>query len=226
MYVYRITNKVNGKAYIGITTRTLEKRWREHLNAMATQSKTNRALYGAMHKYGVTNFAVDHLFSAFTLEGLKATERALISQYETLAPNGYNLTAGGDGVWGYKWDKEVRERIAAKIRGRKHTPEHIEKCRRARVGLVMPREAVERSRTRRTGAKRTPEQCARISAGRMGKGLLNTAAQKYSDALIKQVFVLHAGGVRQAFIVRVLGLEQGYVSQLLSGKRGKTRMEV
>ena len=57
MLVYKISNDINGKVYIGITEQTLETRWKGHL--LSAQQKTNRHLYNAMNKYGIEHFNIE-----------------------------------------------------------------------------------------------------------------------------------------------------------------------
>lgn len=52
-YIYKITNKINGKVYIGKTTKTVQERWKEHLRESRTERSENRPLYRAIRKYGV-----------------------------------------------------------------------------------------------------------------------------------------------------------------------------
>ena len=51
-FIYKITNKVNGKSYIGQTRNTVEFRWRQHYKA-----KDNKYFHRAIQKYGKENFA-------------------------------------------------------------------------------------------------------------------------------------------------------------------------
>lgn len=96
-FIYSITNRVNGKRYIGCTFRPIAKRWDEHARAAARGSAY--AIHGAIRKYGKENFSVEVIE---TVRGshkeLMATEVACIVMYNTLTPGGYNLTPGGDGV--------------------------------------------------------------------------------------------------------------------------------
>jgi group I intron endonuclease len=57
MLIYKITNRVNGKVYIGKTNTTIAKRWRKHLNEAKWHDL--RHLYAAINKYGKENFSVE-----------------------------------------------------------------------------------------------------------------------------------------------------------------------
>jgi len=87
--VYRITNKVNGKTYIGKSTKTLEERLTRHFYNHRT---SNTYLYKAMRKYGIENFSGEVLEET-TLENLDAQERSWIAMHN---PE-YNMTTGGEG---------------------------------------------------------------------------------------------------------------------------------
>lgn len=100
MIVYKYTNKLNGKAYIGITTRTLEQRHREHLKQMGDGNYFHNALL----KYKPDNFKLEILIETDNLDELKEKEKYYIKKYKTFAysenPEGYNCTLGGDGAFG------------------------------------------------------------------------------------------------------------------------------
>jgi len=66
MQVYLITNKVNGKQYVGQTHYSLSRRWKEHID----WSKNNRksVLHKAVFKYGVENFCIEPLHLCLTKE--------------------------------------------------------------------------------------------------------------------------------------------------------------
>ena len=89
-YIYKITNKVNGKSYIGQTRYTIEFRWRQHLH-----KKDNTYFHNAIKKYGVDNFIVEKLEEC-NIEDLNEKEIYYIAKYNTFK-DGYNLTIGGDG---------------------------------------------------------------------------------------------------------------------------------
>jgi len=56
-FVYKVTNTENGKSYIGITSRSTEERWKEHLSR-AKNGLRNSRIYAAIRKYGVEKFEV------------------------------------------------------------------------------------------------------------------------------------------------------------------------
>lgn len=88
--IYRITNKVNGKSYIGQTRYTLEFRWRQHIH-----KKDNVYFHNAIHKYGEENFEKEVLEEC-EAKDLDSREIFYIAKYDTFN-KGYNLTIGGDG---------------------------------------------------------------------------------------------------------------------------------
>lgn len=97
MNIYKITNLINNKIYIGLTKKSIESRFYHH-KYTATNGK-GYYLHNSMRKYGVDNFEIELLDWAEDLKTLKEKEIFYIKEYKTTDPNyGYNLTLGGDGV--------------------------------------------------------------------------------------------------------------------------------
>lgn len=92
-FLYKITNKVNGKIYIG-QTNNLNRRWQAHKNA-AIKNKPEQIIHHALIKYGLDNFEFDHLATCKTWENANEMETFLVKQENSLLPNGYNNTKGG-----------------------------------------------------------------------------------------------------------------------------------
>jgi group I intron endonuclease len=92
MVIYRITNILNGKVYIGQTIRTLEERWKDHCSG---NSKC-LAIKSAIDKYGADNFTIEPIDQANSFEELNKKEGDWIVAMNSLSPNGYNLKTGGD----------------------------------------------------------------------------------------------------------------------------------
>ena len=87
MEIYRITNNLNGKTYIGQTRRTVAERVKQHIYQ---QSKVGKAIT----KYGTENFSIDVIDRADTQEELDSLERFWIAFYNS-CENGYNSLIGG-----------------------------------------------------------------------------------------------------------------------------------
>lgn len=88
--IYKITNKVNNKSYIGQTRYSLEFRWRQHQH-----KKDNTYFHNAIKKYGADNFELSVLEEC-DVEQLNSREIFYIAKYNTFQ-EGYNLTIGGEG---------------------------------------------------------------------------------------------------------------------------------
>ena len=92
-YIYQITNKINGKIYIGKTERTIQERWGEHCRDYIKEQCEARPLYRAMKKYGLENFSIE------LIEETNIPEEREIFWIEQKGSfkYGYNATMGGDG---------------------------------------------------------------------------------------------------------------------------------
>ena len=87
--VYKITNLVNNKSYIGITKRNPKIRFSEHF------SNKNELLYKAKEKYGRESFTLEIIEENISEDKIDNKEKYYIKLYNSLTPNGYNLSIGG-----------------------------------------------------------------------------------------------------------------------------------
>lgn len=109
MVVYKITNRVNGKSYIGQTIQEPKRRLRLHY-----YSKTCRALNSAINKYGRENFIFTIISRADNLAQLNHREAYYIKIFNTLAPSGYNLRSGGNNS---RLSQETKNKISKANKG-------------------------------------------------------------------------------------------------------------
>lgn len=93
-YIYKITNNINQKSYIGLTYFSVEKRWKEHISD-SKKSNPEKYLYRAMQKYGIENFSIE-VIEECNNSILMEKEIYYIEKYETFY-KGYNQTLGGEG---------------------------------------------------------------------------------------------------------------------------------
>lgn len=93
MYVYKITNKINNKIYVGITN-NIKKRW-DNEKSYPSNPKKRQVIQNAIHKYGADNFVFEILYRNISIEEAVERECQLIKELNSLIPNGYNVHPGG-----------------------------------------------------------------------------------------------------------------------------------
>jgi len=151
MIIYKATNKITNKIYVGQTTHTLDKRIKNHIKESKIDS--NRPFMLSINKYGVDNFIFETIDSANNLDELNDKEIYWIDFYNSVSPNGYNITGGGQGKKmkttkelskliseglkkSKKWQeirnseeyvKKMKESFINSAKGKKFTPKHKEK---------------------------------------------------------------------------------------------------
>ena len=106
-YIYCITNLINNKRYIGKTTLTIEKRFKEHCRDSQKQRYNKRPLYNAMNKYGIENFKVEELEYVKDESILSEREIFWINELQTYGHGGYNASKGGDGKILYDYQEFI-----------------------------------------------------------------------------------------------------------------------
>lgn len=104
-YIYKITNNINDKVYVGNTSRSLAKRWAEHINDSKKKRCKNRPLYLAINKYGEDNFTIE-LIEECSNDVAPDREKYWISFYDSYK-NGYNDTFGGLGKSRINYDEVI-----------------------------------------------------------------------------------------------------------------------
>lgn len=123
--VYKHTSP-SGKSYIGITNN-----YTRRCYAHRDPNSGCAAFAAAVKKYGWNNFTHEILVKGITLDEANTLETKFILEYDTLSPNGYNLTTGG-GVT--TLSEETRQKISKSNTGKKHTDEAKQKIAAYRKG--------------------------------------------------------------------------------------------
>lgn len=133
--IYKVTNKVNGKIYIGQTTQALRRRAQGHF-ADVSMNRDKSIFHKALKKYDREDFVWEILEYCSTKAELDEMEFHYIRQYNSFGPGGYNLTLGGAGVVGFSHTAATKIKIseqqlgtANSFFGKNHTDEAIKKIR-------------------------------------------------------------------------------------------------
>lgn len=131
--VYKITNKVTGKIYVGITNQGSGTRYRKHWYDARIGDPC--PIHKSMAKYGEENFTLEIIDFAETYDELKEKEKFWIKELNSRDRNvGYNVTEGGDGTFGKMHSEETKEKIRQKAIGRKISEETKQKMSKSRTG--------------------------------------------------------------------------------------------
>jgi group I intron endonuclease len=134
--IYKITNKINGKIYIGCS-KDIENRWKAHITG---RNNRTHLIGKAIQKYGVENFTFEILIQCPNI-CFDYWEKYYIAKFDSTTPNGYNLTEGGQYCI---WTQEAKDKLPKRygksnpFYGKKHSDEFKEKQRKNRKGKPAP----------------------------------------------------------------------------------------
>lgn len=126
-YIYLITNKINSKIYIGKhSTNNLDDGY----------MGSGKLISKAIQKYGIENFTKEYLGFCDSEDTLNYLERFYIKKYKAREV-GYNLTDGGEGICGYNFSDESKQKIRCCHMGKHLTEEHKQKLSEKGKGRVV-----------------------------------------------------------------------------------------
>jgi len=156
--IYAVKNKLNGKYYIGMTNRTLEKRKTEHL-LEAKWKRFDVAFYNAINKHGKDVFDWFILDEHSDKDILNAMEEFYIFKYDSYR-KGYNSTTGGEGTPSVIYSKETCKKRSLAVMGdknpnyhRKFSDEHRKKISDYHKNKILSDETKEKLRIAFSGSK-------------------------------------------------------------------------
>lgn len=185
--IYKITNNVNGKVYIGQSV-NIKARWKDHIHALNRGSSRCALLQRAWNKYKQENFSFE-ILELCSEDMLDAVEMKYIDFYDS-HNNGYNIESGGNA------NKHLSDETKQKLRdahlGMKASDETRQKMSESRMGDKNPmygqthsesaRKKMSDAAKGRTGRPCTDYQkeCARIA--NLGKEVSEKTRKKISEA--------------------------------------------
>jgi group I intron endonuclease len=164
--VYKVTNRIDGKFYIGYTSKNIEERFEKHCK----RNKGKSHFQHALHLYGFENFQSEILFESDDKQTILDMEQTLIVQLDARNPAiGYNVAPGGQGGptekkqptseatkekrrlarLGKKHSLQTREKMKGKIKSK----ETREKLSNAMKGRIFSKETIDKMRRPRGGRK-------------------------------------------------------------------------
>lgn len=185
MIIYKATNLVTGKVYIGQTSQDFEERKRQHLRKARNGVKT--VFYNSIRKHGEENFSWEIIDQCTSQDELNEKEIHWVAHYRSFIKvemcNGYNMTVGGGGLgigennpnFGTKRSMETRMKISASNMGKVMSAVSREKMRQAKQGI-------EGENHPRYGTTHSAETRLLLRERKIGKPLSDEHKQKLKDA--------------------------------------------
>ena len=236
--LYIITNKINGKRYVGQTIQTLQKRWIAH----CCNSNPSSLIGKSINKRGKENFDIRILSICNSLEEMNSREIYYIKLFNTLNPNGYNLAPGGrnsitsketsvkqsNSAKGRIVSLQTRERISISNKGKKRSLDAIRKTAEKNIGRKASNETKVRLSESHMGYKMPESQKNNISKHNKGKKRTVDHKKKYSNSknhLKIKVFCPEIDMVFESIgaAAEYTGAWRTNIGKVLSGELRKTK---
>jgi group I intron endonuclease len=230
--VYKVTNLINGRVYIGQTYKTLEKRNQEHFSdALYDFSKgiTNQPFHLALMKYGEKFFHWEILKENLSIEEANTLETSFIKEFDSFN-NGYNATTGGKKYW--RHSDETKQLIAKKasILSKKmwEDPAHLENMS-IKIKTSWQDESIRKHRSETIKTARSTEKQRFLSS--------EDSTQRYANPQKREEMAIACGAkkfdvfkdgvfigswVNAVQCTKDLGLKsKGHISNCLHGRSKK-----
>lgn len=191
-YIYKITNTINGKLYIGETAENKPiTRWKRHKYSIR-EGKGCPLLRAAFQKYGEDNFKFEVILECKKDERF-ILEQQKIKEFNTLVPNGYNATLGGmgGGFKGKKHSEDTKQKMAKATTDnyKAFTPERKEEIKNKIILNLRPIQMTDEYRKKmrniNLGKKLSEETRAKISNSlkSMSHSLKEETRKKISESV-------------------------------------------
>lgn len=159
--IYKATNKISKKSYIGVT-KSYAVRKRVHKWAAMSQ-KAETIFARAIRKHGFDSFDWEILFEGWDKKFIyRYAEAHFIVEHKThMSEYGYNMTYGGENgsFIGKPHSEETKEKLRQKALGRVMSQESKEKMSLTRLGKPSPNK----------GRKLSPESIEKMRRTKLGK---------------------------------------------------------
>jgi group I intron endonuclease len=160
MIIYKVTNKINGKAYIGQTVNGLEQRKQDHISRALNKENTFY-FHHAIRKYGPENFSWEIIHNTIdNIDELNEFETHYIDHYNTFGKGGYNSTSGG---MNYTRSEDTKKKLSRANKGKKLSEDHKKKISETLKGKYSGKKSCWYGRHH---SKETKKKLSKIKKGR------------------------------------------------------------
>lgn len=236
MILYKLSFP-NGKAYVGITSTSLQRRLSLHRSHAKREVRGH--LQRAIRKYGANSFTAEILETSDNWELLCELEKSAIARFGTFGSNGYNSTAGGEGTLGFKMTPEqirrmlesrgCRKGIVSRPAGWHHSKEAREKIANAGKGRVFTDERKAKIGLSKIGNKNcvglpcSEEKREKIAASQRGRNFSNEHKENMSKSRKGKSFGPHSSKWNQKISISTKGrkVSEETRAKISASKKGR-----
>jgi group I intron endonuclease len=192
--IYKITNSITGKSYVGYTKHSIEKRWEQHIKRAYNGINVNTKFYNSIRKHGREVWTIEIVENVDSAETAKHREIHHIEVFDTYF-SGYNSTKGGDGNNGIIMSDESNKARSEKLKGipknyvrmlgKKHREDSKSLISASHTGMKKPwvkwseEQIIKRAMTRRSLSKEQYDQIIEMKS--LGKTLKNISIETGID---------------------------------------------
>jgi group I intron endonuclease len=236
-YIYKITNRLNGKVYIGQTVND-KKRWTNH-KSFAKQDEPVQYIHRAMKKYGVENFDYEVVAMCQRQQDTDETEKLIICQYDSQnKEHGYNISPGGDPAWnrglpseqqpmyGKKQSDYQKQKAYESHIGKTfdHTDETKEKITKSLIGHGVSEKTREKIAEGNRGKFVSQESRDKMSISRIGL----QSGEKHPRAVLTNLLAeqirqeYKTGQVTQKFLANKYSISKTTVAEIIRNEIYRT----
>jgi group I intron endonuclease len=165
MIIYKITNLINGKVYIGQTKKSLNSRWSQHKYTGKGKKRTYIAC--AIQKYGIENFKIEKIDEASSIEELDNKEKKWILHFDSINPEkGYNMQLATIKT---VFNEDIKRKISESKLGKPRSEETKKKISKSKLGKKMSKEFSEGISARLKGRIFSEEHKQKLSKASKGR---------------------------------------------------------
>ena len=198
--IYKITNKINDKLYIGQTTSSLARRKAQYKWCVDRYIRgilnVGTVIIPAMAKHGIDNFEFEIIKECSSLDELNSCEIEYIKQYDCLVPKGYNIEMGGkNSPVSEETKKKISEaQLGSKNHrfGKKNSEAHNAIIRESSTGRTLSAESRKKISDALIGKPRSQETKDKMSKSLKGKPKLKL--RKLSAEQEKEIYHKYMNG--------------------------------
>jgi group I intron endonuclease len=205
LIIYKVTNKITEKIYIGKTANKFNKRRNQHKHS-ALNGNSNTYFHKAIRKYGWDNFEWEIIEECGNNDFLCEREVYWINFYNTMNnEKGYNLTNGGEGLVGFNPNEESRKKMSNSHKGVKLSEEHRKAIGEGQKGRVISEETRKKIGDAQRGKSRDV------------KGEIHPNSKLSEDDVVK-IKELLLKRESQRKIAKMFGVTRNVITSIQKGK--------